>query len=173
MAGMVGASRRAVQALCAAVCRLPLSTGAIQKRVDRVSEASGPHYAAIGEVARTALVHSSDETSWLLHGDRQWLWVMAHAAVAYLQIPTHRSKAALTQRIHAWRGMLVRAGSRVYQSWEGLRQRCLAPLIRTAQGRAESVEAGMARCGGRVHAALPRLCHMGTERPTVGQWRAW
>jgi transposase len=31
----------------------------------------------------------------------------------------------------------------------------------------------MARCGGRVHAELQRLCHMGTERPTVGQWRAW
>jgi len=35
------------------------------------------------------------------------------------------------------------------------------------------VEAGMARFGGRVHAELQRLCHRGTERPTVGQWRAW
>jgi hypothetical protein len=31
----------------------------------------------------------------------------------------------------------------------------------------------MARFGARVHAELQRLCHMGTERPTVGQWRAW
>jgi transposase len=31
----------------------------------------------------------------------------------------------------------------------------------------------MARFGRRVHAELQRLCHMGTERPTVGQWRAW
>src|SRR5207237_1432472 len=42
-----------------------------------------------------------------------------------------------------------------------------------AKGLAESVETSMARFGGRVHAALQRLCHMGTERPTVGQWRAW
>ena len=31
----------------------------------------------------------------------------------------------------------------------------------------------MARFGRQVHAELQRLCHMGTERPTVGQWRAW
>ena len=24
-----------------------------------------------------------------------------------------------------------------------------------------------------MYAELQRLCHMGTERPTVGQWRAW
>ena len=49
----------------------------------------------------------------------------------------------------------------------------MAHLIRTAQGLAESVETGMARFGGRVHAELQRLCHMGTERPTVGQWQVW
>jgi transposase len=49
----------------------------------------------------------------------------------------------------------------------------LAHLIRTARGLVESVEAGVARFGGKVHAELQRLCHMGTERPRVGQWRAW
>jgi transposase len=56
---------------------------------------------------------------------------------------------------------------------KGLRQSCLAHLLRTAKGRAERVEAGMARVGKRVHAELKRLCHRGTERLTVGQWRAW
>ena len=32
------------------------------------------------------LVNYIDETSWLLHGDRQWLWVMANPEVAYFQI---------------------------------------------------------------------------------------
>jgi transposase len=31
----------------------------------------------------------------------------------------------------------------------------------------------MARFGGRMHAELQGLWHMGTKRPTVGQWRAW
>jgi len=173
MAGMVGASRSAVQDLCASVFSIALSQGAIQKMVDRVSEALVPHYTAIGEVARTSLVNYIDETSWLLHGDRHWLWVMANPAVADCQVHMHRSKTAFAQLIGDWPGILVRDGYRVYQSWAGLRQSCLAHLIRAAQGLAESVEAGMARFGRRVHAELQRLCHMGTARPTVGQWRMW
>jgi transposase len=173
MAGIVGASRSAVQDLWASVFSIALSKGAIQKMVDRVSEALVPHYTAIGAVARTALVNYIDETSWLLHGDRQWLWVMANPSVAYFQIHANRSKAAFVQLIGDWRGILVSDGYRVYQSWAGLRQSCLAHLLRTAKGLAERVDAGMARFGGRMHAELQRLCHMGTERPTVGQWRAW
>ena len=173
MAGMVGTSRSAVQALCASVFGIPLSTGAMQKLVDRVSEALIPYYHAISEVAHTSLVNYMDETSWLLHGDRNWLWVMANPQAAYFQIHPTRSKAAFAQLIADWRGILVSDGYLVYQHWQGLRQSCLAHLIRTARGLAESVEAGIARFGGRVQAELQRLCHMGTERPTVGQWRAW
>ena len=64
MAGIAGASRSAVQDLCASVFSIALSKGAIQKLVDRVSEALVPHYTAIGEVARTSLVNYIDETSW-------------------------------------------------------------------------------------------------------------
>src|SRR5262245_40348467 len=60
LAGSVGASRSAVQDLCASVVSIALSQGAIQKMVDRVSEAIGPHDTAMGEVARTSLVHSID-----------------------------------------------------------------------------------------------------------------
>ena len=162
-----------MQDLCASVFSIALSKGAIQNMVDRVSEAIDPQYAAIGEVARTSLVNYIDETSWLMHGTRQWLWVMANPAVAYFQIHPHRSKAAFTQLIHDWCGILVSDDYRVYQYWEGLRPSCLAHLIRPAKGLAESGEAGMARFGGRVHTELQRPCYMGTERPTVGQWRAW
>src|SRR5262249_34490706 len=141
--------------------------------VDRVSEAIIPPYTAISEGARASLVHDIDETSWRMPGDRQWLWVMAHPTGAYLQIHTHRSQAALAQLRGDWMGILVSDGYGLYQSWEGLQQGCLAQRIRTAKGLAESVEAGMARFGARVYAELQRLGHMGTERPTVGQWRAW
>src|SRR5262245_32030522 len=67
---------------------------------------------------------------------------MANLAVAYFQIRTHRSKAAFAQLIGDWTGILVSDGSRVSQAWEGLRQRCLAHLIRAAKGLAESVETG-------------------------------
>jgi transposase len=172
-AGIVGASRSAAQDLCASLFGIPVSTGAIQKMVDRVSEAILPHYMAMGEVARTAPVHSMDETLWLLHGDRHWLWVMAHPAVASFQRYIARSKAAFVQRIGDWRGLPVSDGYRLSHAWQGLRQRCLSHLMRTAKGLMESMEAGMARFGARGHAELQRLCPMGTERPTMGQWRAW
>jgi transposase len=170
---MVGASRSAVPDLWTSVFGISLSKGAIQKMVDRVSEAIVPHDTTIGDVARTSLVNSMDETSWLLHGARQWLWGMANPEVAYCQIHSQRSKAAFAQLMGAGRGVLVSDGYLVYQSWQGLRQRGLAHLIRTAKGLTERIERGVARFGARVHAELQRLCHRGTERPTVGQWRAW
>jgi transposase len=173
MAGIVGASRSAVQDLCASVFGIPLSKGAIQKLVDRVSTAILPHYAAIGEVARASRVNYIDETSWLVHGDRCWLWVMANPEVAYFQIHPNRSKVAFRQLIADWSGLLVSDGYLVYQYWQGLRQSGLAHLIRTAKGLAEHLDTGIARFGQRMHVELQRLCHMGTERPTVGQWRAW
>jgi transposase len=173
MAGIVGASRRAVQALCASVFGIPLSKGAIQKMVDRVSAAIVPHDDAIGQIARGAVVNYVDETSWRLHGDRCWLWVMANPVVAYFQMHPNRSKAAFAQLRADWKGVLVSDGSRLYHYWPGWRQSCLAHLIRAAKGLAESAEAGMARFGGRIHTELQRLCPMGTERPTVGRWRAW
>ena len=97
--------------LCASVCSIALSKGAIEHMVDRVSE-------------------------------------------AIFQIHPDRSKTAFVQLIGDWTGILVSDGYRVYQSWEGLRQSCLAHLIRTAKGLAEGVEAGMARFGGQMHAEL-------------------
>ena len=70
---------------------------------------SEPH-TAISKVARTSLGNSIDETSWLMHGDRQWLWGMANQAVAYFQRHTHRSKTALALLIGDWTDILVREG---------------------------------------------------------------
>jgi transposase len=98
---------------------------------------------------------------------------MANPLVAYFQVHPARSKGVFAHLIADWTGVLVSDGYLVYQHWQGARQSCLAHLIRTAKGLAESLEAGIARFGTRVHAELQRLCHMGTERPTGGQWRAW
>jgi transposase len=173
MAGMVSTSRSAVQDLCASVFSIPLSKGAIQKMIDRVSEAIVPHYDLIGQMARSAVVNHLDETSWFIQGDRQWLWVMTNPLVAYFQIHPTRSKTAFEQLIAAWRGLLVSDDYGVYCSWKGLRQTCLAHLIRAAKGLSEHLRVGIAAFGRKVHAELQRLCHMSTERPTVGQWRAW
>jgi transposase len=64
MSGIVSVSRSAVKDLCASVFSIPLSKGAIQKMINRVSQALVPHYEAIGRVARAAPVNHLDETSW-------------------------------------------------------------------------------------------------------------
>ena len=173
MSGIVSVSRSAVQDLCGSVFSIPLSKGAIQKMVNRVSEALIPHYEAIGRVARAAPVNHLDETSWLTQGVRHWLWVMTNPLVAYFQIHRTRSQAAFDQLIANWRGILVSDDYRVYQSWTGLRQTCLAHLIRTAKGLSEHLESGIASFGRKIGDELRRLCYMSTDRPTVGQWRVW
>ncbi len=50
-------SRGAVQEFCTSVLGVPISRGAIQRAVDRVSKAISPHYEAIATQARTAQVN--------------------------------------------------------------------------------------------------------------------
>ena len=75
LAGGQGDSRTTVQNLCASVFNFSISLGAIQKVLDRTSEALLPHYEAIGVQARRQAVNHSDETSWYLKGVLYWLWV--------------------------------------------------------------------------------------------------
>jgi hypothetical protein len=53
--------------------QIPISRGAIQRCVDRVSAALQPLYEAIAQRARTAPVNYVDETAWYQHGVLGWL----------------------------------------------------------------------------------------------------
>jgi transposase len=64
LGGMHRTSRRRVQAFCHSVLHIPLSLGAIQKIIDRTSQALVPHYEAIATLARPAPVGYSDEIPW-------------------------------------------------------------------------------------------------------------
>ena len=55
MAGNMGDSRTLIQDYCASVLGFHISLGAIQKVIDRSSEAIKPHYESIGKEARDAL----------------------------------------------------------------------------------------------------------------------
>ena len=54
LAGIAGNSRRMVQDFCHSVLGLPINLGAIQKVIDRASEAILPHYEAIQNKARSS-----------------------------------------------------------------------------------------------------------------------
>src|SRR5262245_31898412 len=99
-----------MQTFCASVLQVPLSLGAIQKRLTRVAQAIAPHYNAFARHARQAPVNYIDETAWYLATTLQWLWVMANDTVAFYMMHPHRSKEACTALIEEWAGLLVSDG---------------------------------------------------------------
>jgi transposase len=173
VAGAYGNGRRIVQTFCASVLHVPISLGAIQKVLDRVSQAIEPHYTAIATQTRRALVNYIDETPWFLTHTLQWLWVMVSDTAALYMIHPRRSKEAFAALIDDWEGILVSDGYGVYRNWVQARQTCLAHLIRSARGLAARAHPDLAACGTWALAELQRLCHMATAPPTGGEWRAW
>ncbi len=173
LAGGHGDSRTIVQEFCSSVLGIPISLGAIQKIIDRVSSAIEPHYKCLGEVARRSEVNHVDETSFTKKGILQWLWVLTNATVAFFMIHPNRSKEAFEALVGEWVGILVSDGYGTYCKWVGLRQTCLAHLIRKARELSERKDPQIARFGTWALAELQRLCHMARAQPTLGEWRAF
>jgi transposase len=166
-------SRSAVQEFCTSVLGVSISRGAIQRAVDRVSEAIKPQYEAIAEKARAAKVNYVDETAWYQHGVLAWLWVMVNSTVAFFMVQTSRSQTAFAALIKRWAGILVSDGYVVYCQWVHARQTCLAHLIRRARGLSEWKDSELADFGRRVLAELQRLVHWATAPPTSGAVQTW
>jgi hypothetical protein len=76
----------------------PFSRGAIQRAVDRVSEAIQPHYEAIAEQARGAQVNYIDETAWCRHGVLAWLLSCGSWKWIYRQTPLRPARFTLPLR---------------------------------------------------------------------------
>ena len=116
LSGSQRASRSAVQEFCPSVLGVPISRGAIQRAVDRVSEAITPHDEAIAGKARSTKVNDIDETAWYQHGVLAWLWVMVNPTVALFTVHASRSKAAFEALVERWAGILVSDGYGVYST---------------------------------------------------------
>jgi len=162
-----------MQDFCHAVLHIPMSLGAVQKVIDRVSEALVPHYEQMAELARQAPVGYIDETPWYCRNTLAWLWTMATDTVTLSLIHPPRSTEAFLELIADWEGILVSDGYGVYQNWMNRRQTCLAHLIRTARGLSEKRDPELAACGAWALAELQRLCHMAKTPPSGGEWNAW
>jgi transposase len=166
-------SRSTVQEFCRSVLGVPMSRGAIQRTVDRVSEAIKPHYGAIAGKARSAKVNYIDETAWYQHGVLSWLWVMVNTTVALFKIQASRNKEAFAALIERWAGILVSNGYAVYCQWVHRRQTCLTHLIRRARGLSDRQDPEQAWFGRRVMTELQRLVHWATVPPTSGEVQTW
>ena len=171
--GIQGNSRTTIKEFCSSVLNIPISKGAIQKVIDRTSQAIKPHYEAIGRLARNTTVNYIDETSWFMNGGLMWLWTMVNTTVAFFIIHPNRSKEAFLALIENWIGILVSDGYGVYKKWVNLRQTCLAHLIRTAKGLSQSKNPGIASFGKEAMNELELLCKMANAPPEMEQWNAF
>lgn len=170
ISGIQGASRRMVQDFCHSFLKLEISIGAIQKVIDRTSQAIKPHYDKIAAVARAHEVNYIDETSWKKNGVLHFLWIMVNNKVAFFKIHKERSRKAFLTLIDTWKGILISDGYNVYQHWVQLRQTCLAHLIRDAKGLAEHPKKEIKQFGEAIYCKLQQLCHMANEKPSEQEW---
>lgn len=170
LAGVHGDSRRAVQDFVSSVIGVPISQGAIQKVLDRVSRAIVGHYEAIGEAVQSAPVNYADETTWKRNKTLEWLWLMCNKTAAFFMLHNNRSKTAFEALVKDWKGILVSDGYGVYQKWTHGRQTCLAHLIRDATSLAERTNPALSRPGAWALKELRLLCRMAKHPPSVGQW---
>lgn len=171
VSGIQGNSRDTVRTFCQSVLNFSISSGAIQKVIDRASEALRPVYDKIGDIARNSEVNYIDETSWLQNGSLNWLWVMVNNTVAYFMIHKNRSKVAFLELIQDWEGILVSDNYGVYAKWINLRQTCLAHLIRKAKALAEKKDKVTKQFGKQIVHDLQLLCHWAKSPPENKEWR--
>jgi len=173
MAGTQADSRSIIQTFCDSVLDVKISLGAIQKVLDRVSQAIEPSYEAIASQVRQAKVNHADETSWHKNGVLMWLWVLANQTSAFFMIHSRRSWEAFEDLIRDWKGILVSDGYKVYCKWVGLRQTCMSHLIRDAKGLSESLNVDIMRFGRWACEELRCLCHMANAPPTEKEWETF
>ncbi len=173
LSGVCGESREAVAETVRSFYGVPISTGAVQRVIDRASAAIEPIYDAIGAAARTAEVNHVDETSWFNESKLRWLWVMASARVAFFKVHKNRSYQAFLDLIAEWVGILVSDDYALYKKWVHLRQTCLAHLIRKARGFANHPDPEIAHIGKLLGDELSRLCDFAKHPPNHGQWTAF
>ena len=170
LSGSHGASRQTVQDFCQSVFGCSISIGAIQRIIDRASEAILPIYSEIGKQARQVKVNGVDETSWFQSGKLQWLWTLTNHVVAFFMIHPNRSKEAFKKLIDDWKGILISDNYGVYVNWVNKRQTCLAHYIRKAKGLAERKDKSIRRFGESILKELQLLCHWARKPPDEKQW---
>ncbi|MFC1895311.1 transposase, partial [Thermodesulfobacteriota bacterium] len=71
-----GESRETVRDFVQSVLGVPISTGAVQRVIDRTSQALEPIHKALGEKARASPINHVDETSWFNEAKLCWLWLL-------------------------------------------------------------------------------------------------
>lgn len=116
---------------------ITLSVGVINQSISEGGRAAEPlETQLIAEIQQSELLHA-DETGWKENGRLVWLWVLITPSVTLFLIG-QRSWEVIADVLEGFAGWLMSDGYQSYRRY-AKRLRCLAHLIRKAQGLAESL----------------------------------
>jgi transposase len=94
LAGVCRLSRRQVVNVVREVFGCPISLGAVDATIMRMSAVLADPWRELRDAVRKAQAVHADETSWRLRGDSSWMWVAASTLMACYRIDPSRSQAA-------------------------------------------------------------------------------
>lgn len=131
-------SRARIKEFLQVWCGLHLATGTIDNCIRESALAFFPIYLQlIAQIRQEPLVHA-DETPWKEKKTIPWLWVFTSATTTVFVIGKREQAVALSVLTEEFVGWLMSDGLNLYRIFPN-RLRCLAHLIRKAQGLYESV----------------------------------
>jgi len=94
LAGVYRLSRRQVRAVVQEVFNIPISVGAVDAAIMRMSQVLKDPWEKLREYIQQAELVHADETGWRLSGAQQYLWLASSALAACFRIDPTRSQAA-------------------------------------------------------------------------------
>ena len=132
LAGVYRLSRRQVADVVREVFGCPISVGAVDNAIMRMSCVLADPWRELRDAVRRAQAVHADETSWRLRGDSSWVWVAASALIACYRIDPHRSQAAAKELLGEDFGSFIVTDRYVGYHWLDVLQQqlCWCHVIR-------------------------------------------
>ncbi len=132
LAGVYRLSRRQVREVVGEMFGVPISTGAVDASIMRMSEVLADPWEQLRASIQAAQQVHADETGWRLRGAYECLWVATTALAACYRIDPHRSQAAAKELLGEEFGGFVICDRYVGYHWLDVLQQqlCWAHAIR-------------------------------------------
>ena len=165
LAGVYRLSRRQVADVVSEVFGCPISLGAVDAAIMRMSRVLADPWRELRDAVRQADAVHADETSWRLRGATSWLWVAASALMACYRIDPSRSQQAAKALLGEDFGSFIISDRYAGYHWLDVLQQqlCWAHLIRQLTEISQ-------RCGAPGRLAVKLLA---TARDVIRTHRAY
>lgn len=132
LAGVFRLSRAQVTGVVSEMFGIPISTGAVDSTLMRMSAVLADPWEQLREAVREAEVVHADETGWRLRGRQQWLWIAASSLAACYRIDPSRSQRAAKELLGADFGAIAITDRYCGYHWLDVLQQqlCWAHVVR-------------------------------------------